>query len=42
MILGKATLAVAAIAVFVRWFGSEHRADQALTPGKAMTDLHGN
>ena len=29
MILGKATLAVAAIAVFVRWFGAEHRADQA-------------
>jgi putative membrane protein len=42
MILGKATLAVAAIAVFVRWFGSEHSADQALTPGKAVTDLHGN
>ena len=29
MILGKATLAVAAIAVFFRWFGAEHRADQA-------------
>ena len=28
MILGKATLAVAALAVFFRWFGSEHRADQ--------------
>jgi putative membrane protein len=28
MILGKATLAVAAIAVFVRWFGGEQRADQ--------------
>ena len=28
MILGKATLAVAAIAVFTRWFGSEQRADQ--------------
>jgi cytochrome c oxidase assembly factor CtaG len=28
MILGKATLAIAAIAVFVRWFGSERRADQ--------------
>ena len=27
MILGKATLAVAAMAVFFRWFGSEHRAD---------------
>ena len=31
MIVGKATLAVAAIAVFFRWFGSEHRADQAAT-----------
>ena len=29
MILGKATLAVCAIAVFVRWFGEEQRADQA-------------
>jgi len=29
MTLGKATLAVAAIAVFYRWFGAEHRADQA-------------
>ena len=29
MILGKATLAVAAIAVFTRWFGADHRADQA-------------
>ena len=28
MILGKATLAVAAIAVFTRWFGADHRADQ--------------
>jgi putative membrane protein len=28
MILGKATLAVVAIAVFVRWFGGEQRADQ--------------
>ena len=31
MILGKATLAVAAMAVFFRWFGAEHRADQART-----------
>lgn len=31
MVLGKATMAVAAIAVFVRWFGSEQRADQAVT-----------
>jgi putative membrane protein len=28
MTLGKATLAVAAIAVFFRWFGSDHRADR--------------
>ena len=28
MVLGKATMAVAAIAVFVRWFGSEQRADR--------------
>jgi cytochrome c oxidase assembly factor CtaG len=31
MVLGKATMAVAAVAVFVRWFGSEQRADQAAT-----------
>ena len=30
MIVGKATMAVAAIAVFVRWFGGEQRADQTL------------
>jgi putative membrane protein len=29
MILGKATLAVAGIAVFTRWFGAEQRADRA-------------
>jgi putative membrane protein len=29
MVLGKATLAVAALAVFFRWFGAEQRADQA-------------
>jgi putative membrane protein len=29
MILGKATLAVAGIVVFFRWFGSEHREDRA-------------
>lgn len=29
MILGKATLAVAAIAVFFRWFGGEHSDDRA-------------
>jgi cytochrome c oxidase assembly factor CtaG len=28
MTLGKATLAVAAIAVFIRWFGADHRADR--------------
>ena len=28
MVLGKATFTVAAIAVFFRWFGPEHRADQ--------------
>ena len=30
MTLGKATMVVAAIAVFVRWFGNEGRADQTL------------
>jgi putative membrane protein len=35
MTLGKATLAVAAIAVFFRWFGAEHRADQAATTPSA-------
>lgn len=37
MILGKATVSVAALAVFFRWFGSERRADQALhaTPGRS-------
>ena len=29
MTLGKATMAIAAIAVFVRWFSTEHRADEA-------------
>jgi len=29
MILGKATMGVAALAVFFRWFGAEQRADQA-------------
>jgi putative membrane protein len=29
MIFGKATIAIAAIAVFIRWFSSEHEADQA-------------
>jgi cytochrome c oxidase assembly factor CtaG len=30
MILGKATLAVAALTVFFRWFGSEQRADRGI------------
>ncbi len=29
MIFGKATIAIAALAVFFRWFGSEHEADRA-------------
>lgn len=29
MIFGKATMVIAAIAVFIRWFGADHRADQA-------------
>jgi cytochrome c oxidase assembly factor CtaG len=29
MIFGKATMAIAAIAVFVRWFAAEHRSDEA-------------
>ena len=29
MIFGKATIAIAAIAVFLRWFSSEHEADRA-------------
>ena len=28
MVLGKATMAIAAIAVFIRWFGTEQRADR--------------
>jgi cytochrome c oxidase assembly factor CtaG len=30
MTVGKATMVVAAFAVFVRWFGSERRVDQTL------------
>jgi len=30
MILGKATLAVAALTVFFRWFGGEQRADRGI------------
>ena len=29
MIFGKLTMSIAAVAVFVRWFGADHRADQA-------------
>jgi putative membrane protein len=29
MIVGKVTIAIAAIAVFIRWFGGEHEADRA-------------
>jgi cytochrome c oxidase assembly factor CtaG len=29
MIFGKATIAIAALAVFIRWFGGEHEADRA-------------
>ncbi len=31
MVFGKATIGVAAAAVFIRWFGAEQRADQART-----------
>ena len=30
MVVGKVTLAVAALAVFFRWFGGEHRADRGI------------
>jgi cytochrome c oxidase assembly factor CtaG len=33
MILGKATLAVAALTIFFRWFGSEQRADRRIESG---------
>jgi putative membrane protein len=39
MILGKATLAVAGIAVFFRWFAGEHRADQKGAPSKAESSM---
>jgi cytochrome c oxidase assembly factor CtaG len=35
MVLGKATFAVAGLAVFFRWFGGEHAADQAQLPSGA-------
>ena len=38
MVLGKATMAVAAAAVFFRWFGSEQRADQAHPAGHYNPD----
>jgi putative membrane protein len=33
MVLGKATLAVAALTIFFRWFGSEQRADRRIESG---------
>jgi putative membrane protein len=41
MILGKATLAVAAMAVFFRWFGGEHRADQNRVSPRAEPSIRG-
>ena len=41
MILGKATLAVAAIAVFFRWFGREHRSGQDNVTSKAESSMRG-
>jgi putative membrane protein len=41
MILGKATLAVAAMAVFFRWFGGEHRAGQDQVARKAESSIRG-
>jgi cytochrome c oxidase assembly factor CtaG len=41
MVLGKATLAVAAMTVFFRWFGGEHRADQERLAPKAQSSLRG-
>jgi cytochrome c oxidase assembly factor CtaG len=41
MILGKSTLAVAAMAVFFRWFGGEHRADQNRRSPRAEPSIRG-
>jgi putative membrane protein len=41
MILGKATLTIAAMAVFFRWFSREHRADQDRLTPKAESPLRG-
>jgi cytochrome c oxidase assembly factor CtaG len=41
MILGKATLAVAAIAIFFRWFGGEHRADLQRPAHEAGSSIRG-
>jgi len=30
MIFGKVTMAVAALTIFFRWFGGEHRSDQGI------------
>jgi putative membrane protein len=38
MILGKATLTVAAIAVFFRWFGAEHRADLGVPASQLLRE----
>jgi putative membrane protein len=35
MVFGKATIGIAAAAVFIRWFGGEHRADQAQAAARA-------
>jgi len=40
MVLGKATLAVAALTIFFRWFGSEQRADR-MTPGFSHSGPNG-
>ena len=37
MIMGKATMAVAAVAIFFRWFGAERRADEALLARPSRT-----
>lgn len=37
MVLGKTAMAVAAIAVFFRWFGEEHRVDEAIEPGRVAS-----
>jgi putative membrane protein len=41
MIMGKATLSIAAIAIFFRWFGGEHAADVATIARKAEPSMRG-